>query len=550
MKEMMKNRLRYFLSAGMLSTCINLIYLALPVYMMITYDRVLFSFSKATLYTLSIGVLICLFVMAVLDYFKSRMLIMAGNHLVQDMEPHVIRGITENRDYTRGLSDLECIRSAVVDGQAVHLLELPWVLIYLVILYLIHPLVGQAAILAVFLAATAQILLWILEKKNWIVADAACYENNKFITTCMAHNRMLSAMGMVPAIADRYREKQMKIMKLRTSAQAIYSAVGAMARLIHIAGPVAVFTAGAFVFFSHELTAGGIFGGVVISFRLFGPLDRSLGEMAVAIKATAALKRLGKLVDTAVPRKKLSLPAPEGRVELQEVSLALAGKPILRNISLALEPGESLGILGPASSGKSSLCRILAGFRPPSAGKIRLDKAEMSQWPAHELGKYVGYLPQQPALLPGTVAENIARFETADAEKVVAAAKLAGVHEILLKLDQGYDTLIMENADNLSTGLAQMISMARTVYTNPKLVVMDTPQACLDEAGLSILDTFIKRLKAQKTTTAVVIDRPNFLINMDKILVIKEGQAAMLGPAKEVLAKLVPPQQPRQAAGV
>lgn len=550
MKIMMKNRLRYFLFAGVLSTCMHLIYLALPVYMMITYDRVLFSFSKATLYTLSTGVLICLFVITVLDYLKFRVLIQAGDDLVQRMEPHVIRHMAENQDYTRGLSDLECVRSAVAGGQAGHLLELPWGLVYLGILYLIHPLVGKVAIAAVFLAAAAQVLLRMIEKKNLTIAGAASYENNKFIRICMSHNRLLSAMGMVPAIADRYREKQAKMMKLRTNAEAFYSAVGAMIRFIHMAGPVAVFTAGAFVFFSDELTAGGIFGGVVISFRLFYPLDRSLWEMAAAIEAAAAFKRLRVLVNTAVSKEKLSLPEPEGRVELQGVSLAWNGKLILHNITLDLEPGESLGIFGPASSGKSSLCCIMAGIWPPNTGKIRLDKADISQWPEHELGKFVGYLPQQPELLPGTVAENIARFEAADAEKVVTAAKQAGVYEILLKLDQGYDTPITENAENLSASLQQMISLARAVYGNPKLVVMDSPHACLDEAGLGILGTFIKQLKDQKITTAIATDRPNFLVNMDKILVIKEGQAAMYGPTKEVLTKLVNTQPPRQPAGV
>lgn len=550
MKVMMRNRLRYFLFAGMISTCMNLIYLALPVYMMITYDRVLFSSSKATLYTLSIGVLICLVFISVLDYLKSRMLTQAGDDLVQRMEPHVIRCMTENRDYTRGLSDLECVRSAFAGGQAGHLLELPWVLVYLGVLYLIHPLVGMVAVAAVFLAATAQILVWILEKKNLTVAGAASYENNRLMRICMSHNRLLSAMGMVPAIADRYREKQGKIMKLRTRAEAFYSAAGAMVRLIHMAGPVAVFTAGAFVFFSDQLTAGGIFGGVAISYRLFSPLDRSLSEMAAAIKAAAAFKRLSVLVDPAVSKEKLSLPEPEGRVELQGVSLVRNGKSILNNITLDLEPGESLGIGGPAFSGKSSLCRVMAGIWPPDTGKIRLDKAEMSQWPVHELGKYVGYLPQQPELLPGTVAENIARFEAADAEKVIAAAKQAGVHDILLKLDQGYDTRIMENAENLSAGLQQMVSLARAVYGNPKLVVMDSPQAYLDEAGLVILGTLIKRLKEQKITTAIVTDRANLLVIMDKTLIIKEGGAAMYGPTKEVLTKLANTQQPRQAAGV
>jgi ABC-type protease/lipase transport system fused ATPase/permease subunit len=220
----------------------------------------------------------------------------------------------------------------------------------------------------------------------------------------------------------------------------------------------------------------------------------------------------------------------------------------LYNISFALEPGETLGVLGPSASGKTSLCKVLLGIWPAAAGKIRLDGAEISMWPRGDLGQYLGYMPQEPELFAGSVADNISRFAAMDSEKIVTAAQKAGVHEMILKLPQGYETKIDQTGKNLAAGQRQLISLARAVYGEPKFVVLDEPHTHLDESGLKVVVAALKNLKQENITTIVVSDRPNLIVTMDKLLVIKEGQVAMYGPGKEVLSQLTKSSQ--QAAGV
>jgi ABC-type protease/lipase transport system fused ATPase/permease subunit len=283
--------------------------------------------------------------------------------------------------------------------------------------------------------------------------------------------------------------------------------------------------------------------------RLFYPFERSLSDMKGSIEAMAAYKRLKHFVDTREKETKLSLPVPEGKFDVEAITLALNGRTIVHNISFALEPGETLGVFGPSSAGKTSLCRVLLGIWPALAGKVRLDGAQIAQWPGDELGKYVGYMPQEPELFQASVARNISRLMEADSEKVVKAAQKAGIHEMILKLPQGYDTKIDATGKNLAAGQRQLISLARALYGDPKFVVMDEPHTHLDDLGLKMLFHALNNLRQEKITTIVVTDRPALLANMNKLLLIKEGQVAMYGPGKEVLNQLANRQQPQQAAG-
>lgn len=550
MQEMMKSWFKYVLFVGIFGICINLIYLALPVYVMVIYDKVLYSFSRATLYSLSLGLLISLVVMGLLDYFRARILGRAGNRLVQKMAPFVIRAMANDPSgYTRGLHDLELLRSALVQGKILYLLDLPWVILYLGVLYVIHPLVGGVALSTVFLAAMFQLLLRQMGKKQYTIADVGFYANAEFLQACLGRAEIVSAMGMQAPLLEKYTQQDSRIQALRSGADAFYAGIGAMIRTLHLAGLAAIFGAGAFVFFSNQITAGVIFASVMILARLFYPLEQSLFDMKASIEAKAAYRRLKQFVDTREPTERLSLPLPQGRLEGQALSLAVAGKTVLHNISFDLNPGETLGILGPSSAGKTSLCRLVLGIWPAVAGKVRLDGAELAQWPRDELGKYLGYLPQETQLFPGTVAQNIARLGQVDSDQVVKAARKAGVHEVILKLAQGYDTQIDSTGRTLAAGQRQLISLARALYGDPKLVVLDEPHTHLDDLGFRMVLTALQHLKQEKITTLVVTDRPNLLQGMDKILVIKEGQVAMYGAGKEVLNQLAGKQQPQQAAG-
>ena len=556
MQHIIKSWVKYFIIVGIFGLCMNLIYLALPIYMMVIYDKVLFSFSTASLSTLAAGIMISLIIVALIDYFRARVLGQTGNNLAQRMMPYVFKSMQadaagiKRSGYTRGLLDLELLRDAFARGHILNFLDLPWVLVYLAVLYLIHPLLGFVSIGGVFLITMFQLLLKRIETKRYTVADVTFHAGADFAGNCLRHAQLISGMRMFSAAMEQYRTRYEKTLAARSEADVFQSAFGAVIRLLQMTVMTAVFTAGAFVFFSHEITQGGIFAGVMIIARLFYPFERSLLNMKTAVEAVAAYKRLKQFVNTQESNPKLSLPAPEGRVSAEAVSLSLDARTVLYNISLALEPGETLGVFGPSASGKTCLCKVLLGIWPPLTGKVRLDGAELSHWPEEELGQYLGYMPQTPELFPGTVAENISRFEVMDSEKIVKAAQKAGVHEMILKLPQGYETRIDQTGKNLAAGPRQLISLARALYGDPKFVVLDEPHTHLDDLGLRMVLTALKNLKQENVTTVMVSDRPNLIVNMDKLLMIKEGQTAMYGPAKEVLNQLANNKQSQQAAGV
>lgn len=556
MQTMLKSWLNYLLIVGVFGVCSNLIYLALPIFMMIVYDRVLYSFSMATLATMVVGVLISLLAMGLLEYFRLRMLSQIGNDLARTVAPQALQSLYKgtagmNRQvYGRGLDDLELLRSAIVQGQITAFLDLPWVVLFLVFLFLIHPLIGGVATLVVVMAVFFQILLASLEKKRHTIADVAFHANGDFTRTCLQHADLVAGLGLLPRIKQRYMERYHKVLALRAKAEAYHAGIGSAIRFLHLMGLAAVFGAGVSVFFADKITSGAIFAVVLISFRIFYPFERSLVDMKAIIETLAAYRRLQHFVNLQKEKPKLSLPVPLGKFEAEAVSLALNGKTLLHNISFSLEPGETLGILGPSTAGKTALCKVLLGIWPAGVGKVRLDGAELGHWPAEELQRYLGYLPQEPELLPVSVAENIARLNQVDAEKVVQAATRAGVHEILLTLPQGYDTKIDQTGKNLAAGQRQLISLARALYDQPKLVVLDAPQTHLGDLGFRILAQALKALKQEKITTIVVTDRPNLLISFDKLLVLNDGQVALYGPGKDVLNQLASKQQTQQAAGV
>ncbi|MCG8638766.1 MAG: ATP-binding cassette domain-containing protein [Desulfobacterales bacterium] len=549
MQSMIRAWFKYFILAGIFGVCINLIYLALPVYVMVVYDRVLYSFTKATLYSLSIGLLFSLIFMGILEYLKERVLGQAGRNLSATMLTPVIKAMAmgETKGYDRGLQDLETLRSAVNQGVLLRSLEIPWVVLYLWVLYIIHPLVGAVAAGTVFIAVTAQALLRILEKRQYTLADVVFYANNRMVLNALSKVALVRGMGMLPAIIQKYQRRDKKMV---SSADHAHVLIGSFTGFVHLIGVAGVFTTGAYVFFSDQVTSGEIFASVLLTVRLFYPLQHNLDTMKISIEARGAYKRLKAYVKTSKGWDKFSLPDLKGALAVEKASLVIDGKAVLSNISLSLDSGEILGIFGPSCAGKTSLCRMILGIWTPVSGKIRLDGAEIGHWPADDLGRSVGYMPQEPELFEASVAENIARLAKPEPDKVVVAAQKAGAHEMILRLPQGYDTRINGAGDNLAAGQKQLISLARAFYGNPKLLILDEPHTFLDEDGFRNLVAVFNRLKQEKITVVMVTDKINLLAGTDKILVVKEGQAAMYGPAGDVMAQLTGQQPQQQAAGV
>jgi PrtD family type I secretion system ABC transporter len=288
----------------------------------------------------------------------------------------------------------------------------------------------------------------------------------------------------------------------------------------------------------------------IIMGRALAPIDQAMATWKMTVEARGAYRRLNAVMQAIQKRPTLDLPAPTGKLAVEGASVAVEGKFILRNITFTLEPGDFMALIGPSAAGKTTLCRVILGLWPSMGGKVRLDGADVFEWESEKLGPHIGYLPQDVELFPGTVSANIARLSEPDSEKVVAAAKMAGVHELILSLPKGYDTDIGEAGRNLSGGQRQRIGLARALYGEPKLVILDEPNSNLDDVGEAALLRALLQLKQRKATIIVVTHKPAILSSVDKILMLSDGQMAMFGPRQEVLARLTQRQQPQQARPV
>lgn len=544
MKGMVKWWLKYVGFICFFGTCINLLFLGVPVYLMVVYDRVLFSFSQETLYSLSAGLGITLGFMGILVFLRSRLLKNAGTGLEQEMTEPVVAamhrlssGNTEEI-YTRGLDDLALLKDAVGSAGFLSLIDAPWVILFFVLLFFMHPLIALTAFCGFVIAAMFYLLVRLIGRNRYARADAVASAGQEFIRETLENADLVSGMGFLGTLTDAFRAKQTAAAKMDLTAESFIAGTSGVVTFISTAATAGVYGVGAYLFFDDQITAGIMLAAVLVTARLFIPLERNLDGMKQSLLAVAAYKRLKLYCRTAVEPPTLDLPRPEGRLSVEGVVLAAQGNRLLKNINFALEPGESLGIIGPSGAGKSLLLKLILGIWVPTAGKIRLDGAETAQWNQADLGQYTGFVPQRTDLFSGRVDQNIARFRTVESEQVIKAAKKAFVHQMILRLPGGYNTLVGKAGPPLSAGQVRRISIARALYNDPALVVLDRPNADLDEMGMNALRQTINVLKNEKTTLVMVTEHPNFLMNMDKLLFLRDGQVAMFGPAKEVLTQL------------
>ncbi|MCB9481216.1 MAG: ATP-binding cassette domain-containing protein, partial [Desulfobacteraceae bacterium] len=359
-----------------------------------------------------------------------------------------------------------------------------------------------------------------------------------FIKSSAKKREIIHGMGLTDNICGNYIQVSKESIRKNSQAEKVKSAISACINFISIITCSGIFCYGAVLFFESKVTEGTLIGIFVIAMRIFYPLEKVAESSAESIKALAAFKRLKNYIVPEPETEKFELPQPAGALSFENVIYSLNGKPVLRNITFSLEPGESLVIIGPSASGKTLLSRLALGIIEPASGKIRIDGAEISHWDKKELGKYTGYLPSRKLLFEGRVDENISGMDIPDSDKVVNAAKKACAHDMILKLPEGYNTNLSEDGYNISSSQSQLISIARAIYDEPKLVVMDCPHNDLDDRGLKNFILTMQALKQQKTTLVAVSDRPAIAVNADKILVLQDGQISIFGPAKEVLSKL------------
>jgi PrtD family type I secretion system ABC transporter len=385
------------------------------------------------------------------------------------------------------------------------------------------------------------------------LAEANKYANEatNFAHNNLANAEVVEALGMLPALRDRWKKKHVQHLVLQAVASDRAGLISSVTKFIRITSQSLILGLGAWLAIRNQLSPGGMIVGSILMGRALAPIDQLIANWKGFVQARLAYERLGQLL-AAFPARppRMSLPAPKGEVVVEGVVLTPPGGtvPVLRGVSFAIPAGSIVGVIGPSGSGKSSLARALVGVWTPQVGKVRLDGADVSSWDKAELGPYLGYLPQDIELFDGTIAENIARFGAIEAPLVVAAAQAAGVHEMILRFPQGYDTPIGPGGAVLSGGQRQRVALARALYGDVRLIVLDEPNSNLDDVGEAALVQALLRLKAQGKTVVVITHRTSVLAAVDRLLVMRDGTVQAYGPRDEVLAALQRAAQQAQAA--
>jgi len=542
LKEWIK---RYFIFAGIFSFFVNVFNLTFPIYMLLIYDKVLQSFSIPTLITISTGAVLALIVMAILDILRSRLLVLAGLHIQDSLSDEVLRRMIlkharpEENTYRQGLKDLNTLRNYLTGEAIFSIFDSPWIPIYLFVIYLIHPYLAILAISGGILSLFLGYLQAKYTSERLEITRAMEDEMYSWQNILLLGAETISAMNMTPGILNRWKEKNEELLSLWNETNRFMATFSSVVSSFRTLIPIFVYGLGAYLAIESKVTVGSIIAASIITRQFLSPIDSMVSTWRNTESAKGAYKRLGSLLEEEEEVPETKLPAPKGRITLESVNFRVGQNQILFNINLQINPGEVVVIIGPSGSGKTTLCRIMLGIYRPTSGRVMIDGAEISQWNRDELGKYIGYLPQDIQLFEGTVSENIARLGEIDSEKVIEAAKIAGAHEMILSLPQGYDTDIGERGMRLSGGQRQKIGIARAFYGDPKIVVLDEPNSNLDDMGERTFLAGVKALKERGVTVVIVSHRASVLSIADKVLVLRNGQIVMFGPTKQVIQALM-----------
>jgi PrtD family type I secretion system ABC transporter len=545
MRWLFVNPLRPFvLLAGGASLLLNAAMLVPSLYMLQVFDRVFASRSLPTLAMLSLMAVLALAFAWWMDVARARALAAAGDAIQRLLSPPVLeqslRASAATADGTSlRLADVGRLSSFLGSSGVRALFDAPWLPLYLCVITLMHPLLGVAAgagalLLAVLALVTEAATRMRTEDVTRQSRDVA-HEAERLVR----HGETINSMGMAADAVGAWSERNDLLHDARRRLDERTARLGALARVARQGVQLAVLATGAWLVLEANASPGIMIAATVLLGRALQPVEQLIAGWKSLVDARAAWRRLAAVdaVDANAPQ--LVLPAPAGRLELERVTFAAeAGRPPqLRNVSFSLAAGQSLGLVGASGAGKTTLLRLILGTRAPQGGTVRLDGADVAQWDRNALGTHVGWLPQDVSLLAGTVAQNVARLGAIDDAAVVAAAKLAGAHEMILRLPNGYETRVGENGCRLSGGQAQRIAFARALYGGPQLVVLDEPDAHLDAEGQDALKAALAALKARGTTVVVAGHRAGVMAQLDRIAVLADGMLQAFGPAAEVLAR-------------
>ena len=539
-----------FIGVGVMSCMINLLYLTGSIFMLEIYDRVLPSRSIPTLVGLVILAGGLYIAQGALDLIRGRILVRIGTSLDETLNARVFETVVRlplmvggRNEGLQPLRDLDNVRSFLSSMGPGAFFDLPWLPFYLAICFAFHVMIGVTALVGAIILVALTIATEFMSREPAREAMGLAARRNDLAATSRRNAEVLVAMGMSGRLTRRWSEANQKYLAGNQRASDVAGGLGAIAKVMRMTLQSAVLAVGAYLVIHQEATAGIIIAGSILSARALAPVDLAIAHWKGFVAARQSWHRLNRLlVSLPAQSAPTQLQDPSQRLSVEGVSIVPPGdqKVIVQEVTFALEAGSGLGVIGPSGSGKSSLVRALVGVWQPVRGKVRLDGAALDQWSSDALGRHVGYLPQDVELFAGSVAQNICRFDPeAGSAAIIAAAKEAGVHEMIIKMRDGYDTQIGEQGTALSAGQAQRVALARALYGDPFLIVLDEPNSNLDTEGDEALTRAVRSARERGAVVVVVAHRPIGIEAVDQLLVLRDGRMQAFGPKDQVLGQVL-----------
>ena len=538
----------YFFYALVFSASVNILMLTPIIYMLQVYDRVVSSGSMSTLTMLTLLMVLLLVSSGGFEWVRSRLLVAANFRLEKSLRDLVSRAASQHTlltgkpaDAATAMTDLLQLRQFITGNGIFAFMDAPWTPIYIALMFMFHPLFGIGALISALIMIVLAFTTQKVTSGRLLTANAHTATAHVTFQNSLRNSEVIQGMGM----GSNINRANGELYEVASNEQAIASTLAgrlaAISRSFRVISQSLLLGIGAYLAVNQQISPGMMIAGSLLLGRALAPIDLMVGSWAGFIEAKNQFQRLRSLlIAYPVNKERMNLPSPTGQLTVENILVIPPGSqsPSVRGVAFRLDAGETLGIIGPSAAGKTSLARAILGVWPLRAGTVRLDGADISQWDRDELGPHIGYLPQDIELFDGTIAANICRFADQDSNKIIEAAKSAGIHDMILHLPNGYDTVISSNAGALSAGQRQKLGLARAIYNNPKLIILDEPNSNLDEQGERSLLTTLRNIKESGRTIIIITHRTSILALVDKLLLMKDGAIAKIGSRAEVLKSL------------
>jgi ATP-binding cassette subfamily C exporter for protease/lipase len=536
-----------FVTVGAFSAITNLLMLVPSLYMLQVYDRVLGSRNEITLLMLTLIMLGGYALMSALELIRSFVLVRVGARFDMQLNKRVYTAAFEHNlkkgsgNAGQALSDLTSIRQFLTGNALFAFFDAPWFPIYLIVIFMFEPSLGIFALCGTAVLVVLAVVNEKVSRKPLSEANSMAISSGALASNNLRNAEVIESMGMLPNLMGRWFKLHGKFLHLQAEASEKAGLVGAITKFVQLSLQSLVLGFGALLVLENKMSPGMMIAASILVGRAMAPVQQVIGVWKSWSSTRSAYERLTQLLGENPPRSAgMELPRPTGVLTVEGVTAAPPGAKlaVLKNVSFGLRAGDVLGVVGPSGSGKSTLARLLVGVWEAAAGKVRLDGADIFSWNKAELGPHLGYLPQDIELFAGSVSENIARFGEVDAEKVVEAAKRAGVHDMILHLPQGYDTMLGDGGGGLSGGQKQRLGLARAMYGDPSVLVLDEPNSNLDDFGEQALLGAVNDLRQRGKTIVLITHRPSIISATNRLLVLRDGVVELFGPTDQVLAAL------------